>query len=695
MEGAKPAADGERRKRVQMNGQGTEQKGRERILILSLGVGNVLGKNAGELEEADKMEKLARREEFSYQKVTYTMAGESDFEETEFVAEPIVKVFRPKKVFILGTSKSAWTGFYGKFGDGDYKTIQRLYQIEEPNGKDRETEALKSLSEEVEGYYKKISIQGIFQGIEIHVLMLRYGIEESELMDNYRLLSSSIAAALDKEKSYEIAFDITHSFRYLPFYNLAVLNYLKNVLQVDLEISHIYYGNIDIRHENDNKAPVLDLKELVSLLDITGGISEFENTGNAVSLLQYIPDTEAGLREALKKFDWAMQLNAFDGVEQALGQLISATTRRDEEREKFADLRAMIANVICRKYFQEEDIQEITVEKFRNMDTEKKQYLLCEWYFAQNRYGQAIVTAMETLRSCLVPMLLQDKGKDSEENRQRENYRKEAVDRLRLVSDKILRDKPEEERTEIEQLICSLESARRNVVPVRNVFAHNLIEGGKEEYGEGEAGQNATPQQRIEAFIARLREFRAALQENREKIEELYNKGLVRKKVKAARDASKSARLLIASWDAVIRYENYATSGKGGKRKTFDVYRIDESIAKYWENCVESKDWVNGSIFFARYILGLGFDPERIQVIIHSHSFKMAMHLVTSLQHMGVRNVYWEDQAEQGNGRLQIHPLGFDIRWETHEEWEQGDQEKALMDHDVIKVFPQDGTIRC
>ncbi|MDE7432719.1 MAG: CRISPR-associated DxTHG motif protein [Lachnospiraceae bacterium] len=223
-----------------------QDKETKKILILSLGTGSILGKDVdvSKMTLEEKKEKLARRE-YSYRSAIYYFDDKKNTFNTEFVAEPLMKRFCPDEVFIIGTSKSSWTGFYGKFGDeNDQKdeAVLRLFGLEENGGKDLDSSELRKYTQTIEWYFNKGMQKGIFAGVKVHVIVMHYGINSEELLENYCLIRDAIGGVLSAEKDkyqYEIAFDITHSFRSMPIYNLVVINYLQNVSQIDLEITHI------------------------------------------------------------------------------------------------------------------------------------------------------------------------------------------------------------------------------------------------------------------------------------------------------------------------------------------------------------------------------------------------------------------------------------------------------------------------
>lgn len=189
--------------------------------------------------------------------------------------------------------------------------------------------------------------------------------------------------------------------------------------------------------ENANTAPIVELDELIRVLELSNSVNEFKNTGSAVSLLQSVPDSEKELKQALEAFDWATQMNDYDAVMESFTKLIELLSlKTGSSFDKYADLREMILNVIQLKFFDfplsddRTNVGEHLLKQLSNMSRAENQYRLSVWYYRQNRYGQAIATALEALRSYLVPMYVEWKGKGDESN---ENDRKAAIDRLKSL----------------------------------------------------------------------------------------------------------------------------------------------------------------------------------------------------------------------------------------------------------------------
>ncbi|KPC98388.1 CRISPR-associated (Cas) DxTHG family protein [Geobacillus sp. BCO2] len=100
------------------------------------------------------------------------------------------------------------------------------------------------------------------------------------------------------EEGDTIYFDITHSFRSIPFVALIVLNYARLVKQAD--IGAIVYGwfevlgrpvDVEQMPAEQRVAPIVDLTSMARLLDWTNGVDQFLRTGDA-SIIQTLTAKE-------------------------------------------------------------------------------------------------------------------------------------------------------------------------------------------------------------------------------------------------------------------------------------------------------------------------------------------------------------------------------------------------------------------
>ncbi|MCD7826422.1 MAG: TIGR02221 family CRISPR-associated protein [Clostridiaceae bacterium] len=630
------------------------QNAEENVLILTLGVGTNIRKSESEsgVAESDAIEqKNAWMKEcfetgnlFCYRETFYSVQnadGSENVQKSEFVAEPLVRLVNPDEIFIIGTVKSSWSSFYNKFAAEEKKCFEHyrmLFDIESEHGMRTETEKLKSLSDIIASIYQKDEVLASVAGrsVMVHILLTRYGMNDRELRDNYSIISQ-MEEVFRENITYHISFDITHSFRSMPFYDLVVLNYLKYTTRFQIEISHVYYGLLEVSRENNGIAPVIDLKDLVRMLELTNGIGEFRDTGNTVALLAELSGDESELRSALENFDWATQLNDYGGIIESLRRLMRLTEKAQyvHKRSRYQDLYQTLNRVLSENFISGTSLEELCNIEAHPENLGELQLCICKWYQSQNRYGQAVLTALEALRSFLTPLYLMNQKAGMDLKACRNEGNRGEAEELFHKNVKARRKKSEEggntgnlyvpSHPELNRLLSELDALFQPVKKIRNRFAHNL-EGNlrkiefsataTEKVQEGEADEHAVLETGaeyvfsedkaiIDTFISYLEKLKEAFRNSREKLAAAYaetpdqpKEEVVEKKVEG-----ENVRLIISPYggsDAELssRYERYL----GTDEISYDVYYLPESFLQTLRKCIEKDKAALGGYYIWQYV---------------------------------------------------------------------------------------------
>lgn len=436
-----------------------------------MGNNNVLILTLGKARKADGLN------DNSYVNAKYIMPESSDIVESPFVAEPLIKSDHWNKIVIIGTVKSSWSDLYMYFAENpDSDIYDELEGFEEQYGintNEAEMDAFEKRINEVynqEHIFSKIAPYGI----PAKVILTFYGVNKDQLQKNYARIST-IKDSFTRNDANHVSFDITHSFRSLPIYNLVILNYLQKVSSYNISIDHIYYGNLEFSRENDGISQIVDLANLINVMELTSGVSEFKNTGSAVTLTESMGQENQSLKNAIEEFEWATQLNSFSSIKRSLLNLLEATDSEEDDKRPYADLKQMIEETL------EENMSKNTKNFFRDKDLTgepamfhyaDEQYVISKWYYKQHRYGEAIATALEALRSYLTIFVIEDKSSDTPEEWTIDALRKE--DTRKIGEDYLTRAVKLPDDSEEEKLLRTLNEQRLVVRDIRNVFAHIL-----------------------------------------------------------------------------------------------------------------------------------------------------------------------------------------------------------------------------
>ncbi len=625
----------------------------EKVLILTLGKGRP--------RPYPSVEDRFVSNEYSYDEKEYTpkfnVDAQNQMVRTEFVAEPLVRIEKPNQIFIIGTVNSQWADFYRKFvknkeidKEKKFEHFCTLLEIENTYGNDTKADDLKRIAADIESIYNEDEVfQSLYSSdepsVKISILLTKVGMDEDELKFNYGIISSiEDYFKKDIHKKYRVSFDITHAFRSTPIYGLVIINYLKHITQCDVKISHLYYGNIEA---HSTEAYIVDLKAAIRVLELTNGVSEFRDTGNAVALLRELEfsGSEEALRTtyALEKFDWATQINDYQAIIDSVRNLRKVVNETPETKSRYTDLRDMLNMVLNEQFGSMLKLKEDDPD-----DVAKIQLCISQWYQSQNRYGLAIATALEALRSYLVTFYLRfGEELDAEiklEDCRNEIYRKAALDRLTHLAESDLSSCVKEGKTkdisEELDLLCKIEKLRVPAKTIRDCFAHNLSPDQNEEDEKRKTFvPNSDDKGTINEFIGALDEL---FNSPKEKIAKAYC--LRTKKKKSSKDGG--TRLIICRAD---EYENgyrglweYGLLKKNSSnRKRFEVCFINRDLAEKLSGSQDKNELISAARLLVLLIeenFGLGKDDlEHLNVVLAGLESHQCLLLSTVLKKNNIK----------------------------------------------------------
>ena len=204
----------------------------------------------------------------------------------------------------------------------------------------------------------------------------------------------------------ELIVDITHSFRSLPIILMNLLIYLQSVSRKKINISHIYYGMVEVVREI-KYAPVTELNNLLDINKWIIGAYAFENFGNAYQIADLIEDENKSVSERLRRFSDLMNLNH-------LGLL-----------QKEVDNLKAIKNVQYSSLIPSLIITPIVVSFIKSFGNIKSHALfqlrLANWQYKHHNYATAYISLMESI----ITYVCESNGKLWEDKAIRDEAKKE------------------------------------------------------------------------------------------------------------------------------------------------------------------------------------------------------------------------------------------------------------------------------
>ncbi|MGC9513971.1 MAG: TIGR02221 family CRISPR-associated protein [Fidelibacterota bacterium] len=262
------------------------------------------------------------KENDRYRPAEYRFSENEKIETSSFVTSVITRhVKKFDKVFLIGTNKSMWDAvyeYYAKEVDDFDQNILKAYSENRELSDNRESLDwdFNPINRVLNAYLKKIepSAEG---GSE--VFLIRYGYNDGQLTENLEILMS-IAERL--KEGDNIYLDITHSFRSIPFFVLALINYIQTLKKVRLKT--MYYGMLDVIHEL-GYAPIVDLKQIVELNQWSDAVSSFIRYGDGYELAEIIKPLDASFSKSLKKMSDALCFNFIGHFKSQIPSLIKGS----------------------------------------------------------------------------------------------------------------------------------------------------------------------------------------------------------------------------------------------------------------------------------------------------------------------------------------------------------------------------------
>jgi hypothetical protein len=241
-------------------------------------------------------------------------------------------------------------------------------------------------------------------------------IPDGHSVDDLWDVFDKLTANMQEEE--EVVFDITHSFRTLPFLSFLAASYLRVARRVNLK--GVYYGAFEARQPASNppqptdRAPVFDLSPFMNLLEWTTATDQFLKTGNARELANILQNTQDTLRRAswgqgdlpqklkvvassLKTVSQALALTRPREVLPAAAKLGEQLTAAGSDVTQWAKPFAVLLER-TRSDYQPLALAQPDDDLAQNLAT---QWRLIDWYLDRQQVIQAVTLAREWVVSVL------------------------------------------------------------------------------------------------------------------------------------------------------------------------------------------------------------------------------------------------------------------------------------------------------
>ncbi len=350
----------------------------------------------------------------NYQKVKYQLNGQSY--ESDLSILPINEYFKPDKIYIIGTKDSRW-------------------------------ELVANLN------YERLEIPA--------------GKSADEFWQMFDLLLQNISIS-----ESEVAFDITHCFRSIPFFVVIFIQFIK-FMERSTEVSHIFYGILD---QKTYESQIIDLRPLIDLLDWMEAIASLKKYGDLDDLCLLTERAEKqirkqGINQPLKLVNLKKQLKELADITKmtyvpqigeissVLTQLLDDETLRQETNVYLKPLSLLLPEL--------KDM----IGRFNKPNEWEAQLEAAKWYLENKKPSQALLV----LREAIVTYACLASAVDPYERDKREEVEKklgEAVKSKSQASLHKLWDKVTQLRNKVAH---ALMKRRENIDPEKSIRNVNKL----------------------------------------------------------------------------------------------------------------------------------------------------------------------------------------------------------------------------
>ena len=214
------------------------------------------------------------------------------------------------------------------------------------------------------------SLNGKLNDKELDIYFISFDdVEEDDFEELYEKLKNK----LDELKSENILIDITHSYRYLPFITLQILDLLN--ITSDVKLNGIIYAK-----DKKDFYELIFVKKIEDFFKYQKAFQNFVELGSLRYMINLIENENT--KKLLEELDLALNLNFFQEIEEKFNELKEVIETFDE----------FPMNIISDKIleflstFEKEKISEFQLE-------------LAKWHFKYKRLALGLIALEESIRS--------------------------------------------------------------------------------------------------------------------------------------------------------------------------------------------------------------------------------------------------------------------------------------------------------
>lgn len=317
----------------------------------------------------------------NYRKAKYSVDGKIIGEST-FISSVLMEYYEFDNLFLIGTCKSMWEEAYLNQCEKQGIEIDELAYV-------NLAEFIENANHLTDPSSIDLSLLKNILGENSEAIAIPYGLNYKEQIAIFSIIGNAFKKF---KKGDEIVLDITHSFRSLPLFATAVINYLKSLGNDGLIFSKVYYGMMDTMREFDNVTPIVDISAVVELQNWTTAAFSFKEYGKGAMLADLLGG-EAG--KIIKIFSNSVNINYLNEIK------IKLTNFQDLSTQKFENEFAQ---------WVLPDVLDSFVKRLHKAGNRQHmfQYELSLWHREKQNYSSAYIVFVESI----LTYVCEKEGKD-------------------------------------------------------------------------------------------------------------------------------------------------------------------------------------------------------------------------------------------------------------------------------------------
>jgi CRISPR-associated Csx2 family protein len=231
--------------------------------------------------------------------------------ETPFVGEALIRLFSNEtdkfdKVIIMGTNDAMWDVLY-------------YYATQERDAVFNAIRAEKAVRQISDKSLKAVAdCMGKRWNVVVECIITPLGKSTEEINTIFNTILT-LPAADDR-----VSLDITHGLRFHPIVMILATMYLRALKHV--QISHVFYGALELSSEFNGRMPIFDLFSLLKLSDWVDAAGAFRDYGDFSKITALLPNEEGSIFQTLaqsaQNLVIALQINAVDDARKEAQRMI-------------------------------------------------------------------------------------------------------------------------------------------------------------------------------------------------------------------------------------------------------------------------------------------------------------------------------------------------------------------------------------